>query len=130
MRTALRAAGLLALVFMLQLGAYAMSQDAGDIALLLSAVAVAVAAWLVGRLFGRRFVMAAAIVGAVIGAAYWFLDWQFLRLVRISILHQFNESNIGWIAGLYALFLWPIMAICVLAAATAAWRRASPPSKN
>lgn len=119
------AALIIAAAFVIQAIGYAISEELGDYCLLLSIAIVAAACWSIGSMLSRKLVLLAAIVGAAIGLAYWFVDWQFLNFLRIDVLHQFNENNISWIAGLYALLMWPITVVCGLIASIAAWRSAS-----
>lgn len=119
------AALMIAAAFVVQAIGYAISEELGDYSVLISVAIVAAACWSIGAALPRRLVLLATVCGAVVGLAYWFVDWQFLRFLRIDLLHQFNENNISWIAGLYALLMWPITIVCGIVAAIAAWRRAS-----
>lgn len=109
--------------FGIQAAAYTADELMGDYAFLLSLVLIVVAAAVVGSIFARRFVLLAAIAGGIIGLTYWVVDWQFIRVLRVYVLHQFTENNISWIAGLYALLMWPIVIACAVAAAIFSWRQ-------
>jgi hypothetical protein len=125
-QTALKVAGSILAAFGVQAIGYLVSEDAGDIGVLISIAIVAYASWIVGRALGRRLALLAILGGGAIGIGYWFVNWHFLRLLRIDVLHQFNENNIAWIAGLYALLMWPTILLCAAAAALSAWRNVSP----
>ena len=113
------------LAFVVQAIGYAISEDIGDLATLASIAIVAAGCWVMGRMFSRRFALLALLLGAALGGAYWLVDWQFMRFFRVDVLHQFSERNITWIAGLYALLMWPTILLCGAVAGVASWRNMS-----
>ncbi len=119
---------LLAIAFAIQAAGYApsirsnpSSDSLGTYMLYVAFVLVIAASWFLGSGFGRKYSLVAAISGGVFGYLFAWGNLSFLFWLRVEVYQNTSESVFRSFSGVYSLFGWASVLICVFVAGIAAF---------